>query len=326
MKISVIGGGSWGTALTSVLSKKNKINWWVRREKLATQIKNKKRNTKYLTNCTLTLKNIDITTNLERALNTSELIIIAVPSSFIEQTFNSFSNLLKNKTILSAIKGVIPGKHITPQKYFLGLQKTINYGVISGPCHAEEIAQKMKSYLTISTIHSVANKNLLKVFQSPFINVKLSNDVVGAEYAAILKNIYAIMVGICSGLGYGDNFIAVLITACTNEMKRLLYHLDPKKRTVSQPAYLGDLLVTCYSLHSRNRMLGKIIGRGYSVENAIAKMTMIAEGYSATASLYKIIKSLKILKETKIINSAYKILHQEKEAKKEIKKLSYLIS
>ena len=326
MKISVIGGGSWGTALTSVLSKKNKINWWVRREKLATQIKNKKRNTKYLTNCTLTLKNIDITTNLETALNSCELIIVAVPSSFIEQTFNSFSNLLKNKTILSAIKGVIPGKLITPQKYFLGLQKTINYGVISGPCHAEEIAQKMKSYLTISTIHSVANKNLLKVFQSPFINVKLSNDVVGAEYAAILKNIYAIMVGICSGLGYGDNFIAVLITACTNEMKRLLYHLDPKKRTVSQPAYLGDLLVTCYSLHSRNRMLGKIIGRGYSVENATAKMTMIAEGYSATASLYKIIKSLKILKETKIINSAYKILHQEKEAKKEIKKLSYLIS
>jgi len=326
MNISVIGGGSWGTALTSILSKKNKINWWVRREKLATQIKNKKRNTKYLTNCTLNLKNIDITTNLETALNSCELIIVAVPSSFIEETFNSFSNLLKNKTLLSAVKGVIPGKLITPQKYFLGLQNTINYGVISGPCHAEEIAQKMKSYLTISTIHSLTNATLSKVFQSPFISVKLSNDVIGAEYAAIIKNIYAIMVGICSGLGYGDNFIAVLITACTNEMKRLLYHLDPKERTVSRPEYLGDLLVTCYSPHSRNRMLGKTIGRGYSVENATAKMTMIAEGYSAVASLYKIIKKLKILKETNIINSAYKILHQEKEAKKEIKKLSSLIS
>jgi glycerol-3-phosphate dehydrogenase (NAD(P)+) len=326
MNISVIGGGSWGTALTSILSKKNKINWWVRREKLATQIKNKKRNTKYLTNCTLNLKNIDITTNLETALNSCELIIVAVPSSFIEETFNSFSNLLKNKTLLSAVKGVIPGKLITPQKYFLGLQNTINYGVISGPCHAEEIAQKMKSYLTISTIHSFTNANLSKVFQSPFISVKLSNDVIGAEYAAIIKNIYAIMVGICSGLGYGDNFIAVLITACTNEMKRLLYRLDPKDRTVSRPEYLGDLLVTCYSPHSRNRMLGKTIGRGYSVENATAKMTMIAEGYSAAASLYKIIKKLKILKETNIINSAYKILHQEKEAKKEIKKLSSLIS
>ena len=326
MNISVIGGGSWGTALTFILSKKNKINWWLRREKLATQIKNKKRNTKYLTSCTLNLKNIAITTNLETALNSCDLIIVAVPSSFIEETFNSFSNLLKNKTLLSAVKGVIPGKLITPQKYFLGLQSTINYGVISGPCHAEEIAHQMKSYLTISTIHNVTNTNISKVFQSPFISIKLSNDVVGAEYAAIIKNIYAIMVGICSGLGYGDNFIAVLITACTNEMKRLLYHLDPKERTVSQPAYLGDLLVTCYSLHSRNRMLGKTIGRGYSVENATAKMTMIAEGYSATASIYKIIKKLKILKEANIINSAYKILHQEKEAKKEIKKLSYLIS
>ena len=242
MNLSVIGGGSWGTALTFILSKKNKVNWWVRREKLATQIKNKKRNTKYLTNCTLNLKNISITTNLETALNSCDLIIVAVPSSFIEETFNSFSNLLKNKTLLSAVKGVIPGKLITPQKYFLGLQSTINYGVISGPCHAEEIAHQMKSYLTISTIHNVTNTNISKVFQSPFINIKLSNDVVGAEYAAIIKNIYAIMVGICSGLGYGDNFIAVLITACTNEMKRLLYHLDPKKRTVSQPAYLGDLL------------------------------------------------------------------------------------
>ncbi len=326
MNLSVIGGGSWGTALTFILSKKNKVNWWVRREKLATQIKNKKRNTKYLTNCKLNLKNIAITTNLEKALNSCDLIIVAVPSSFIEETFNSFSNLLKNKTLLSAVKGVIPGKLITPQKYFLGLQSTINYGVISGPCHAEEIAHQMKSYLTISTIHKVTHTNISNVFQSPFINIKISNDVVGAEYAAIIKNIYAIMVGICSGLGYGDNFIAVLITACTNEMKRLLYHLDPKERTVSQPAYLGDLLVTCYSTHSRNRMLGQTIGRGYSVENATAKMTMIAEGYSATASLYKIIKNLKILKETKIINSAYKILHQEKEAKKEIKKLSFLIA
>ena len=325
MNLSVIGGGSWGTALTFILSKKNKVIWWVRREKLATQIKNKKRNTKYLTNCTLNLKNIAITTNLETALNSCDLIIVAVPSSFIEETFNSFSNLLKNKTLLSAVKGVIPGKLITPQKYFLGLQSTINYGVISGPCHAEEIAHQMKSYLTISTIHNVTNTNISKVFQSSFINIKLSNDVVGAEYAAIIKNIYAIMVGICSGLGYGDNFIAVLITACTHELKRLLYHFDPKDRIVSQPAYLGDLLVTCYSTHSRNRTLGLTIGKGYSVENAKAKMLMVAEGYSATASIYKIIKKLNLQKETNIINTAYKILHQEKDAKKEMKKLSFLI-
>ena len=325
MSISVIGGGSWGTALTSILSKKNQVNWWIRREKLATQIKIKKRNTKYLTNCKLNLKNIEVTTSLEKALQSSDLIIVAVPSSFIEETFNAFANLLKNKTLLSAVKGVIPEKLITPQKYFLQLENTINYGVISGPCHAEEIANEMKSYLTISSSNLFSKHNFSKVFKSSFISVKLSSDVIGSEYAAIIKNIYAIMVGISYGLGYGDNFIAVLITACTNEMKRLLHHLDPKERIVSQPAYLGDLLVTCYSPHSRNRTLGKTIGMGYSVENANAKMTMVAEGYSATASIFKIIKNLKLQKQTQIINSAYKILHQEKDAKKEIKKLSHLI-
>lgn len=325
MNISVIGGGSWGTALSSILSKNNNIKWWVRREKLAAQIKTKRRNTKYLANCKLNLKKIDITTNLEEALITCDIIIVAVPSSFIEETFEPFSKLLINKTVLSAVKGVLPKKLITPQQYFLELEKSLNYGVISGPCHAEEIANEMKSYLTISSFQPLSQLNLSKIFQSSFISIKLSNDVIGAEYSAIIKNIYAIMVGISSGLGYGDNFIAVLITACTHELKRLLYHFDPKDRIVSQPAYLGDLLVTCYSTHSRNRTLGLTIGKGYSVENAKAKMLMVAEGYSATASIYKIIKKLNLQKETNIINTAYKVLHQEKDAKKEMKKLSYLI-
>ena len=325
MNISVIGGGSWGTALAAVLSKKNKIKWWVRREKLASQIKKRKRNTKYLSSCRLNLKNIDITTNLEDSITSCDILIVAIPSIFIEETFDPYSKILANKTLLSTVKGVIPGKLITPQKYFLGLEKSINYGVISGPCHAEEIANEMKSYLTISSFKLLSNHKVSTLFQSSFLSIKLSNEVVGAEYAAIIKNIYAIMVGISSGLGYGDNFIAVLITSCTNEMKRLLNYLDPKERIVSQSAYLGDLLVTCYSSHSRNRALGNAIGSGYSIENSKAKMTMVAEGYSATASLYKIIKKLKLQKETNIINTAYKILYQEKDPKKEIKKLSTLI-
>ena len=325
MNISVIGGGSWGTALASILSKKNEIKWWVRREKLAAQIKKRKRNTKYLSNCKLNLKNIDITTNLEDSITSSDILIVAIPSIFIEDTFDTCSKILANKTLLSAVKGVIPGKLITPQKYFLGLEKSINYGVISGPCHAEEIANEMKSYLTISSFKPLSNDNIYKLFQSSFISIKLSNDVTGAEYAAIIKNIYAIIVGISTGLGYGDNFIAVLITSCANEMKRLLNHLDPKDRIVLQSAYLGDLLVTCYSSHSRNRALGNAIGSGYSVENSKAKMMMVAEGFSATASIYKIIKKLKLQKETNIINTAYRILYEEKDPKIEIKKLSNLI-
>ena len=326
MKISVIGAGSWGTALASILSKKNQISWWIRREKLASQIKTKKRNTKYLTNCKLTLKNIYITTNLKVALTDADVIIVAIPSKFVEEIFTPYASILIKKTVLSAIKGVIPTKLTTPQKFFLSLSESINYGVISGPCHAEEIAKEKMSYLTISTTESTYNKKLSEVFQTNFITVKPSNDIIGTEYAAIIKNIYAIIVGVSAGLGYGDNFIAVLITASTNEMKRLLSFLDPKERIISQSAYLGDLLVTCYSPHSRNRKLGHTIGKGYSVENANSRMTMIAEGYNASASIYQIVKKLKLERQTNIITTAYKILHLEKDAKSEIRKLSKLLS
>ena len=326
MKIAVIGAGSWGTALAFTISKNNKLTWWVRREKLANQIRAKNRNTKYLTNCKLNTSKIKITTNLEEAIIHSDLLIVAIPSSFLESVFTSFGNILEGKTILSTTKGVVPKLLITPQKFFNKISKNIKYGVISGPCHAEEISQKKNSYLTISSQTISFNSFFLKTFQTPFINVKTSNDVLGSEYAAILKNIYAIIVGVSFGLGYGDNFLAVLITASTNEMKRLLNHLDPKERVISQSAYLGDLLVTCYSLHSRNRKLGTAIGKGYSVENAISELSMVAEGYSATASIFKIIKRMKIQNEATIIKSAYKILYLEKDPKKIISLLSKTIS
>ncbi len=326
MKISIIGAGSWGTALAFIVSKNYNLTWWVRREKLANQILSKKRNTKYLAGCKLNTSKINITTDFRSAIINSELIIVAIPSNYIEPVFNGYGNLLQGKTILSTTKGVIPNLLIPPKKFFNSISNNIQYGVISGPCHAEEIAQKKISYLTISTDTPVINKVYNKIFKTPFINVKTSSDVLGSEYASILKNIYAIMVGISSGLGYGDNFLAVLITACTNEMKRLLFYLDPKERVISKSAYLGDLLVTCYSFHSRNRKLGTAIGKGFSVENAISDLTMVAEGYSATASIYKIIKKLKIQKEAPIVYNAYKVLYLDKDPKKIIKALTSLIS
>ena len=326
MKIAIIGAGSWGTALAFIVSKNYNLTWWVRREKLANQIRFKKRNTKYLAGCKLNTSKINISTDLRSTIINSELIIVAIPSNYIESVFNGYGNLLKGKTILSTTKGVIPNLLIPPKKFFNNISNNIQYGVISGPCHAEEIAQKKISYLTISTETPAINKAYNKIFKTPFINVKTSSDVLGSEYASILKNIYAIMVGISSGLGYGDNFLAVLITACTNEMKRLLFCLDPKERVISNSAYLGDLLVTCYYIHSRDRKLGTAIGKGYSVENAISELTMVAEGYSATASIYKIIKKLKIQKEAPIVYNAYKVLYLDKDPKKVIKALTTLIS
>ena len=326
MKISVIGAGSWGTAIVSILSKKNQVNWWVRRERLINQILVKKRNTKYLTSCKLSVKNITFYNDVDQIILHSDLIIIAVPSEFIFSIFEKKGNLLNSKTVLSAVKGVIPEKNITPHDFFKSISPNLNYGVISGPCHAEEVALEKQSYLTISTNSTNIHSQIKKIFNTKFINISISKDIIGTEYAAILKNIYAILIGVSYGLGYGDNFIAVLITSCANEMKRLLHSLDPNERTILQPAYLGDLLVTCYSPHSRNRSLGLLIGKGYSVENAIEKMTMVAEGYHATSSIYNRITSLKIKNQTPIITSTYGILHKEQDAKTQLKKLELLIS
>tara|TARA_B100000768_G_scaffold147638_1_gene141270 strand:- start:10957 stop:11937 length:981 start_codon:yes stop_codon:yes gene_type:complete len=326
MKISVIGAGSWGTAIVSILSKKNQVNWWVRRERLINQILVKKRNTKYLTSCKLSVKNITFYNDVDQIILHSDLIIIAVPSEFIFSIFEKKGNLLNSKTVLSAVKGVIPEKNTTPHDFFKSISPNLNYGVISGPCHAEEVALEKQSYLTISTNNTNIHPQIKKIFNTKFINISISKDIIGTEYAAILKNIYAILIGVSYGLGYGDNFIAVLITSCANEMKRLLHSLDPNERTILQPAYLGDLLVTCYSPHSRNRSLGLLIGKGYSVENAIEKMTMVAEGYHATSSIYHRITSLKIKNQTPIITSTYGILYKEKDAKTQLKKLEFIIS
>ena len=326
MNISVIGAGSWGTAIVSIISKKHHVNWWVRRERLINQIVLKKRNTKYLTNSRLNIKNITFFKDIESAVEKSELIIIAIPSEFVFSVFENIGHVLRNKTVLSAIKGVVPEKHATPHDFFKTISPSINYGVISGPCHAEEVALEKQSYLTISTTNNDAQSLIKRIFKSKFINIKTSNDIIGTEYAAILKNIYAILVGVASGLGYGDNFLAVLITSCANEMKRLLQVLDPKERIISQPAYLGDLLVTCYSPHSRNRSLGVLIGNGYSVENAKDKMTMVAEGYHASSSIYFRINTLKIKKQTPIITTTHNILHKDKDPKTQLKKLEALIA
>lgn len=326
MKISVVGAGSWGTAIVSILSKNNHVNWWVRRERLKNQILLKKRNTKYLTNCKLNTKNITFFSNINEIINNSDLVIVAIPSEFIFSVFKNKGELLNSKTVLSAVKGVIPEINTTPHEFFKSISPNLNYGVISGPCHAEEVALEKQSYLTISTNNTEIHPQIRKIFNTKFINIKTSNDIIGTEYAAILKNIYAILIGVAYGLGYGDNFIAVLTTSCANEMKRLLQSLDPKERTISQPAYLGDLLVTCYSFHSRNRSLGVLIGKGYSVENAIEKMTMVAEGYHAAKSIYARVLKLKSIKQTPIISSTYNILYKEKDPKAQLKRLEGLIS
>ena len=325
-RVAVIGGGSWGTAIVSILSNNIELIWWVRREKQKNQIISKKRNSRYLPSCKLNTDRINITSNIEETINNAHLIIIATPSEFLLDIFEPYKQELKNKIIISAVKGVISPSNQTPNEFFHKLNKNIDYGVISGPCHAEEVALNKISYLTLSVNNEKTGQFLASIFSTEFIKIKLSNDVVGTELSAILKNVYALITGICFGLGYGDNFLAVLITACTNEMKRVLYILDNKERSISQSAYLGDLLVTCYSFHSRNRRFGNYIGKGYSVEATKSAMNMVAEGYNATNCIYELLVKESYNSESPIITATYNILYKEAVPKEEIEHISGLIS
>ncbi len=323
-KVAVLGAGSWGTAIVSIITENHHVAWWVRREKQKNKICNEGKNVDYLPSLSLNTERIKIYSSLEKIVKCSDIIIIAIPSEYIEQNIDSIKNLFEGKVVLSAIKGVLPSLNKTPYQYFKTVPN-IDYGVISGPCHAEEVALKKKSYLTISFKDSIQANSLLPLFKCEYINAKSSKDILGTELAAILKNIYALITGVCNGLGYGDNFLAVIITASTNEMKRLLSSLDYQERSISKSAYLGDLLVTCYSLHSRNRRFGSFIGKGLTVDETKSEMKMVAEGYNATKCIYQILLQKQLIQHAPIVNAAYEILYNSANPKSTINTLSDLI-
>ena len=325
-KIAVVGAGSWGTAIVSIVSTNNKLMWWVRRESQIKQITSKKRNTRYLPNCALKTNQIQLTNNISDVFSYADIIIIATPSEYLSSIFTKTKDSYKDKIIISAVKGVITQDNQTPKQFFESISSSIKYGVISGPCHAEEVALQKKSYLTISVDDPLLTELLYSIFDVEFIDVKISTDIIGTELSAILKNVYALITGICNGLGYGDNFLAVLITSCANELKEVLYVLDHKDRNISQPAYLGDLLVTCYSVHSRNRRFGTYIGKGYSVEATKAVMNMVAEGYNATKCIYSLLNDSDSLGVAPILLATYNMLYKDAEPEEEIINLSKLIS
>jgi glycerol-3-phosphate dehydrogenase (NAD(P)+) len=251
-----------------------------------------------------------------------DVLIFAVPSAFLTAELSKLEVSLLDKTIFSAIKGIVPetglivGEHFN-EEFNIPLE---NIGVITGPCHAEEVAMERLSYLTIACINEKKAKNMAEALKSWYINVKISDDIIGTEYAAMLKNIYAVAAGIAHGLGYGDNFQSVLMSNAIREMKRFIKKVHKMKRNINNSAYLGDLLVTGYSTFSRNRMFGNMIGKGYTVKSAQHEMSMIAEGYYATKSAFKIKEEKGA--NTPIIDAVYNILYDNKNPTKVFKKLT----
>jgi glycerol-3-phosphate dehydrogenase (NAD(P)+) len=311
-RIGVIGGGSWATALAKILSEKNgALNWWMRNADAVEHIKEFHHNPNYLRAVEFDVSKLNISTNISSIVAESDVLIIAIPSAFVHESLKDLTpEDFKGKMIFSAVKGIIPEVQSIPARYFRK-QFNMNYdeiGVICGPCHAEEVAMERLSYLTIACMNEANAHMMSEMLSLRFIKTTTSEDLFGAEIASVLKNIYAIASGVCGGLGYGDNFQAILMSAAISEMERFLDKINPFHRDVKEPAYLGDLLVTGYSKFSRNRSFGFMLGKGYSVKSAQLEMDMVAEGYYATKSVYTINQKLEV--DMPIAEAVYNIIYQ----------------
>jgi glycerol-3-phosphate dehydrogenase (NAD(P)+) len=323
--IAVIGGGSWATAIVKMLSNNcEKVLWWMRDEEQVEHIKKFGHNPKYLTSAEFNNDVVFPSIDLIEVITSSDMLIIATPSAFIHHTFNGID--LSGKKIVSAVKGIIPQTNEIPADYFqngYGLHLD-DFAIICGPCHAEEVAMERLSYLTIAGKQEGLCQNISDLLSCRYIRCTLSNDVVGAEISAVLKNVYALAGGISHGLGYGDNYLSVLISNAIQEIERFIDAVYPLERDVKLSAYLGDLLVTAYSPHSRNRTFGNMIGKGYSVRAIQQEMNMIAEGYYAASCIQELNKKYKV--DLPIANTVFEILYNKANAKKAFEGLSLLLA
>jgi len=325
LRFGVLGGGSWATAIIKMLTENlDHVNWYMRNPVAVDHIIKEGNNPNYLSAVELQTACLTLTTEIDQVIEHSDFLIFAIPSAFLESELQKMTASLDGKIIFSAIKGIVPetglivGEHFH-EVYHIPFEAI---GVITGPCHAEEVALERLSYLTLACADETKAKLLANCLKSHYIRTKISDDIIGTEYAAMLKNIYAIAAGIAHGLGYGDNFQSVLMSNAIREMKRFIGRVHKMKRNINNSAYLGDLLVTGYSTFSRNRMFGNMIGKGYRVQSAMMEMNMVAEGYYATKSAHLLNQKHQKKSKTPIIDAVYEILYNGKSAKKTFKKLT----
>ena len=322
-KVAVLGGGSWATAIVKMLCENLETVGWYMRSIYATEhIKLNKHNPNYLSSAELHPNQLILSNNINKTVENFDILVFAIPSAFLTSELKKLTISLSNKVIFSAIKGIVPESGLIVGEHFFKKHNIAykNIGVITGPCHAEEVAMERLSYLTIACQDQDQAKKVGECLKSRYIQVKISDDIIGTEYAAMLKNIFSIAAGISHGLGYGDNFQSVLMSNSIREMDRFIKKIHQMKRNINNSAYLGDLLVTGYSTFSRNRMFGNMIGKGYTVKSAMLEMSMVAEGYYATKSAKKIKEENGAI--TPIIDAVYSVLYKGKDAKRVFKELT----
>ncbi|MBM3438115.1 MAG: glycerol-3-phosphate dehydrogenase [Bacteroidetes bacterium] len=321
--IGIVGSGSWATALMKMISDGGRpVKWWIRNPEKATYIQEYLHNPDYLSSVEIHPNWVTICNDLQELVNTCETIILAIPSAFLHQGLQGIT-LPIGHTYVSAIKGIEPNTQLVMAKY-LEVHHHIpsdQIAIITGPCHAEEVAAEKLSYLTVAANRLDVAETIKQQLVGQYIKVKCSDDLMGAEYAAVMKNIYAIGAGIAHGLGYGDNFLALYTSCAIREMEAFLNAIDPNaERDVNEAAYLGDLLVTCYSQFSRNRTFGNMLGKGYLVKAAQLEMNMVAEGYYASKLVYA--KSSKRALTLPIADAVYQVIYENANAKSTFRALS----
>ena len=322
-RCAVIGHGSWATAIVKILCQnENSVEWYVRNPEVLESLTSEGRNPRYLSDVEFDRSKINPSGDLNAVVEKASTVILAVPSAYLKSTLETLEVPLEDKFVVSAIKGIIPDQYKTVVEYIherYGVPMR-QLGLVTGPSHAEEVALGRLSYLTAVCPDMDNARMLASKFETPFIRVSCSTDLYGTEYATVLKNIYALSVGIAVGLGYGDNFLAVLISNCAMEMSRFLDESCPDNRNTSASAYLGDLLVTCYSTYSRNRRLGLLIGHGCTVRSALNEMTMVAEGYFAAECIRHVNARHGI--EMPVADMVYEILYNGASPRKSMKNLT----
>ncbi|MDY6249656.1 MAG: NAD(P)H-dependent glycerol-3-phosphate dehydrogenase [Bacteroidaceae bacterium] len=321
--IAIIGSGSWATAIAKiVLEKVEHLVWYVRRQEMIDDFVRLEHNPSYLTSVRFDTSRISFTTDLNEAVRNSQTLIFVTPSPYLKGQLKKLKVKLTGKFIITAIKGIVPDENLVCSEYFRQIYGVPdeNLAVLGGPSHAEEVALSRLTYLTVACSDTQKAHAFAQLISSRYIKTKTSADVIGIEYASVLKNVYAIASGICSGLKYGDNFQSVLMANATQEMKRFLRAVYPLDRNIYDSVYLGDLLVTAYSNFSRNRIFGTMIGKGYSVKSAQVEMEMIAEGYYGTKCMKDINQHFHV--NMPILDAVYNILYERISPVIEIKLLT----
>jgi glycerol-3-phosphate dehydrogenase (NAD(P)+) len=344
MRFGIIGSGSWATALAKILTdNKIHVNWWARSEAISRHLQSRHHNPNYISSVYFDVSLLSLSNDVSTVIAGSDCLVIAVPSAYIMDTLKGLpKNAWVGKKVISAVKGILPEQNLLLNDYLKNEFNLdiINYFSIMGPCHAEEVAAEKLSYLTFSGLDEPLTREIASHFATEYLNTIVNNDIYGVQYAAILKNIYALGAGIAHGLEYGDNFLSVFIANCADEMAGFLRKVgirhievgvheskDPishkKNANYAASVYLGDLLVTCYSLFSRNRTFGNMIGKGYSVSAAKLELNMIAEGFNASKCIYLINKEVNA--DMPIAQTIYSILWENVKAGEGFKQIETLL-